>query len=402
MSEWNPDLPGSWGLGRVKSVAWRVTDGAHVSPDTDGGVFDFVSTRDLADGVIDFEGALKTTPETYEYMVRTGCRPRKGDVLFSKDGTVGETAVVQQNREFAVASSLVIVTPDPERLDSRFLNYVFRSKTAREQAASMMRGAGLPRLSVANLARIEVPIPPMLEQRAIADYLDRETAQIDTLIAKQDRLITTLRERSRSELELFASRFDGETIRMKRLFQPSSMTSKGGEEVLSVFRELGVVPKSSQEGNFNRTPEDVSRYLVVHTGDLVVNKMKAWQGSLGISQFGGIVSGDYEVARPISERLRSDFAHLYLRSPRLISEYAMRSTGIRPSQWRLYWDQLGEVEVIVPDPHVQANAVADLQKQQSAVNGLIAKAERFINLAKERRSALITAAVTGRIDVRAV
>jgi type I restriction enzyme, S subunit len=194
-SAWYPSLPVGWGRGRVKSIATRVTDGAHISPDTDGGVFDFVSTRDLNGGSIDFDGALKTTPETYEYMVKTGCQPYDGDVLFSKDGTVGETAVVRGGHLFVVASSLVIVSPDRERMLSDYLAYVFASKTAREEAASMMRGAGLPRLSVGNLARLEVPIPPLGEQRGIVAYLDKQTSKIDALILESERFIELARER---------------------------------------------------------------------------------------------------------------------------------------------------------------------------------------------------------------
>lgn len=194
-SSWYPTLPAGWGFGRVKSIATRVTDGAHISPDTDGGVFDFVSTRDLRAGSIDFDAALKTTPETYEYMVKTGCQPRDGDVLFSKDGTVGETAVIRGEHPFVVASSLVIISPDPTRMESEYLAYVFASKTAREQAASMMRGAGLPRLSVGNLGRVELPIPPLDEQRRITAFLDEQTAKTDTLIAESRRFIALSFER---------------------------------------------------------------------------------------------------------------------------------------------------------------------------------------------------------------
>lgn len=283
-------------------------------------------------------------------------------------------------------------------VEARYVVYALVASAA--ELAANGRGTTFMELSASQMAAVEVPFPPEAQQRAIADYLDRETAQIDTLIAKQDQLIATLHERSKSLLSAFASGVGGDLVKLKRLFHPSSETSRGGEEVLSVFREFGVVPKMSQDGNFNRTPEDVSRYLVVQGGDLVVNKMKAWQGSLGISQFDGIVSGDYEVARPIASRLTSEYAHLYLRSPRMIAEYAKRSIGIRPSQWRLYWDQLGEVEVRVPTLQEQSGAVARLQEQRSVIDALLAKAERFIQLAKERRSALITAAVTGQIDVR--
>lgn len=105
--------------------------------------------------------------------------------------------------------------------------------------------------------------------------------------------------------------------------------------------------------------------------------------------------------RPTNSRLRPKFAHLYLRSPRLIAEYALRSKGIRPSQWRLYWDEMGNIEIPVPSPENQDSIVERAEKQIAHIDSLIAETERFIELARERRSALITAAVTGQIDVRA-
>ncbi|MFC0314736.1 restriction endonuclease subunit S [Gordonia phosphorivorans] len=194
-SNWYPNLPSSWQFGRVKSFATRVTDGAHISPNTNGGVYDFVSTRDINAGNIDYDGSLKTSPETYEHMVRTGCRPELGDVLFSKDGTVGETAIVDEHREFVVASSLVIISPDPARLMSEFLAYALMSKASRDQAASMMRGAGLPRISVANLGRLELPLPPLEQQRRIVNDLNDHTAMLDTLIAETEKFVDLARER---------------------------------------------------------------------------------------------------------------------------------------------------------------------------------------------------------------
>ena len=88
MSEWYDNTPEHWHRARVKSIAENVTDGAHISPNTENGLYDFVSTRDVKNGTINFAGSLKTSKEAYEYMVKTGCRPNPGDILFSKDGTI--------------------------------------------------------------------------------------------------------------------------------------------------------------------------------------------------------------------------------------------------------------------------------------------------------------------------
>lgn len=192
---WYPVTPNGWARGRLKSFSGRITDGAHISPDTDAGEFPFVSTRDVKAGRVDLKGSLRTSRSSYEYLVRTGCRPQRGDVLFSKDGTVGEVAVVVDDQDFVVASSLIIVTPSLDDVSPEYLGYLLQARTSYEQAVAMMRGAGLPRLSVTNFAKMTVILPPLAAQSTIVRYLNAVTAKIDTLIAKAERFIELSKER---------------------------------------------------------------------------------------------------------------------------------------------------------------------------------------------------------------
>jgi type I restriction enzyme S subunit len=164
-----------------------------------------------------------------------------------------------------------------------------------------------------------------------------------------------------------------------------------------VYRDYGVIPKDSRDDNFNRTPDNVDKYLSVHPGDLVVNRMKAWQGSLGVSPHSGVVSPDYEVLRPTGSALLPQFAHLYLRSLGMITQYRVRSTGIRPAQWRLYWEDMGSIKMVVPSLADQEAFVTALDRAHAASATLIGKSDQFIALSKERRAALITAAVSGHL-----
>lgn len=298
-----------------------------------------------------------------------------------------------------MAHQRVYVLDGFKRMTPRFFYYAFSSMF------HLMALDGSARSTVDSVRRpmiadMPMPLPSWQEQDTIVRFLDGETAQIDTLIVEQERLIELLRERRTAVLDEVTSTAVGPMVKLKYLFRPSSVSNRPEEQVLSVYRDFGVVPKSSREGNFNRTPENVERYLLVQQGDLVVNRMKAWQGSLGISEHRGIVSGDYEVANPLTKRLLPQFAHLFLRSPRMVVEYSVRSTGIRPSQWRLYWDQMGSIEMPVPTNAAQVEIVAHIREQTTKIDSLLAESERFIELARERRSALITAAVTGQIDVR--
>lgn len=288
-----------------------------------------------------------------------------------------------------------VLFPHP-KVDGRWLTYSLNAV----DYSSVITGATRDKLTQGAMMSIPLLVPPLDQQHVIADYLDQETAQIDALVAKQESLLSLLAERKRSVLDHVLAEVEGESCRLRWLYRPSSEANSPDEEVLSVYREHGVIPKSSRSDNFNKTPENVDRYLLVRPDDLVVNKMKAWQGSLGVSSYCGIVSADYEVLRPSTTDLAPEFAHFLLRSPQMVVQYRVRSRGIRPSQWRLYWQDFADIEISVPPLDEQVRAASQITIETTRIDALIAKAEEHIAIAKERRSALITAAVTGQIDVR--
>ncbi len=193
--EWLGDVPGHWGVSAIKRYADKITDGAHVSPETENGVFHFVSTKDVGAESIDFENCLLTTEQSYESMVKTGCRPVVGDVLFSKDGTIGRTVVIREERDFVVASSLIIIRPTASLLDSDFLNCLCQSQGIANQVDCFVKGAGLPRLSIQNLTKVVGCFPPISEQKAITEFLVSQLTKFDTLTTEAQRAIALLQER---------------------------------------------------------------------------------------------------------------------------------------------------------------------------------------------------------------
>lgn len=318
-----------------------------------------------------------------------------GSVILSIRAPIGYVARTSTVAAFNQGCRAIVPS---DKHDARFVTYALIVEG--DFLDSIGRGTTFMEVSTSQLAEVRIPTPPLDEQKAIADNLDRETQRIDELIAEQRGLIETLRERKQAVVDAGAELAGFGNVRLRYLFTPSDERNRPNETVLSVYREYGVIPKGSRDGNHNVTPDDVSRYLLVRPDDLVVNRMKAWQGSLGVSEHRGIVSGDYEVLRPRTGRLLPNFAHLYLRSARMVGEYVVRSTGIRPSQWRLYWKQLADVEIPVPPMQKQREIVSFIEEQTARIDALIAESEDLIALSQERRAALITAAVTGQIDVR--
>ena len=402
--KWLGEVPTDWSGARLFEVAnaWTSNVDKHTvegqSPVRLCNYVDVYKNDSIVDS-LDFMAASATRDQIRKFRIR------QGDTLITKDSEtaddIGVPSFVEYEADDLICGyHLAIVRPRTSTVVPKFLYWVLDSEPTRRQWS--VTAAGVTRVGIrsTDLNKITIPLPSINEQRAIADFLDRETAQIDALVAKQGELQEFLAERKRSVLDDVLGSIAGERRRLRWMYRPSNVASNPDEEVLSVYREHGVIPKSSRSDNFNKTPENVDRYLLVRRGDLVVNKMKAWQGSLGVSAHRGIVSGDYEVLRPTTEDLDPEYAHFRLRSPEMILQYRLRSRGIRPSQWRLYWQDLADIEVIVPSLVDQRIAAVRIKSETAQIDALIAKAEEHIALAKERRSALITAAVTGRIDVR--
>ena len=312
----------------------------------------------------------------------------------------------------------VIFRPD-SKFYKKFIVYLFSSDEYFKHTGNLARGATMQRISRGLLGNIRVITPSLEEQTQIARFLDHETVRIDALIEEQQRLIELLKEKRQAVISHAVTKGLDSTVPMrdtgvewlgevpthwrnrkvKRLFTQSKRQGYTDMEVLSVYRDYGVIKKSSRDDNNNKTPDDLSLYQLVEAGDLVVNKMKAWQGSLGVSEYDGITSPDYVVYVP-SHCEVSKFLHYLLRASHMPKVYLSISNGIRPSQWRIEPEKFDQVEVFLPELKEQLEIVAHLDRQIAKINELILCCEQASNYFSERRSALISAAVTGKIDVR--
>ncbi|WP_435585864.1 restriction endonuclease subunit S [Micromonospora aurantiaca (nom. illeg.)] len=175
------------------------------------------------------------------------------------------------------------------------------------------------------------------------------------------------------------------------LYKRDKKTGFPAEELLSVYRDYGVIKKSERNDNWNRAGEDMSAYQLVEPGDLVLNKMKTWQGSLGVSSLRGIVSPAYFVYKPQTDD-DPRFLHYALRSVHCIGFYASISKGIRPNQWDLQPEMLDSMRVFLPDIDTQREIAASLAK----VDSMIATLDKLSDALRQRTAD--TAAVFGLID----
>ncbi|WP_314339936.1 restriction endonuclease subunit S [Acinetobacter guillouiae] len=177
------------------------------------------------------------------------------------------------------------------------------------------------------------------------------------------------------------------------MFTRTKRTNHPNELLLSVYRDYGVIPKNSRDDNHNRASEDLTPYQLVKPNDLVINKMKAWQGSIAISEYQGIVSPAYYIYEP-KQTYCSNYIHHLIRSVYFIQSYKNFSKGIRVNQWDLEHDAFTHINLLLPPLLEQQQIVSFLDSETSRIDNLIVKQEKLIEVLKEHRKSVISHAVT--------
>jgi type I restriction enzyme S subunit len=188
--------------------------------------------------------------------------------------------------------------------------------------------------------------------------------------------------------------FGWDTVYLGSVIELKSDKGHPNYQVLSVYRDYGVILKDSRDDNHNATALDTSGYKAVAPGDLVVNKMKAWQGSMGISNYKGIVSPAYITCNVRSDLFNSDYLHYLLRSHSYIGEYNRLSYGVRIGQWDMHYEDFKKITILIPPPEEQTAITNFLDCKTEQIDKAIEIKQKQIELLKERRQILIHKAVT--------
>jgi len=195
--EWIGKIPEGWKVNTLKHECKKITDGSHFSPKTIYGKgMPYITVSNVYDGKIDIEGSEKISIDDFRVLANNGCQPKIGDVLLSKDGTVGRTAVVKENN-FVVLSSLGILTPS-KSLQSGYLKYLLDSKLLQSYMEMVMAGSALRRITIYKIENLPCLVPPLSEQRSIASYLDAECSKIDRAASIVEKQIDAYKRLKRS------------------------------------------------------------------------------------------------------------------------------------------------------------------------------------------------------------
>ncbi len=357
---------------------------------------------------------------------RQGRILERGDLLLEKSGG-GETqpvgcVVLYDDSSAAVCSNFVARVQLRSDMCSSFWRYAHAAAYAvRLNTKSIKQTSGIQNLDAQAYLDERGPFPPIDEQFAIAAFLDLETAKIDALVAEQRRLMDLLREKRQAVISNAVTKglnadvpmkpsgveWLGDvpahwgTIQSRRLFRVRRELMRETDQQLTASQKYGIVLQSEfVEAEGRRVVETImgrDKLLHVEPNDFVIS-MRSFQGGIERSRLRGSISFHYVMLVPTKEVHPPFFAHL-LKSTSYIQALRATTDLIRDGQ-ELRYSHFAQVDLPVVPPLEQASIAAFLDEQTSRIDKLIDEAARLVQLLLERRSGLISAAVTGQIDVR--
>jgi hypothetical protein len=403
---WIGDVPSHW---EVVAIKWLtpVKRGASPRPIDDPIYFDdegewaWVRISDVSSAGV--SGVLRSTSQTLSELGSSlSVKIVPGELFVSIAATVGKPCIT---RIKCCIHDGFVYFPDLH-IDPWWLFRVF-------EAGECYRGLGKLgtqlNLNTDTIGGIKVPVPPPDEIQQILAYLDRETARIDTLIEEQQRLIEMLGERRQALIDASFSTLGGPTVQLRRFIKFLTSGSRGWGDYYADqgerFLRIGNLPRANLEirGDiqFVDLPADVTEgsRTMLQEGDLLFS-ITAYLGSVAV------VQGDW-VGAYVSQHVALCRLDHDLVDPRFIGWFMLTTTGqdqlnegaAGGTKMQLALDDVRGLRVPTAPTKEQSRVAAYLDQQTAKIDALIEETERFIGLARERRSALITAAVTGQIDV---
>ena len=407
---WGVDLPDDWRMGQMKH-AGRITLGKMLQPEGESSeeALYLRAANVQPDGILALDD-VKTMYFKSGELEQLALE--RGDVVVVEGGQGGYgRAAFIRNGLAGWGFQNSIMRLRPVRTDGRFLAYYLIAARGLGYVRAICNVVSMPHYTSEKLAATPVPLPPEIEQVAIADYLDHETAQIDALIGKQQQLIKTLHERRSTLISQTLLRYDS-AWPVDKLGRRTTIGN-------------GSTPRREQtnfwlDGEIPWLNSAVVNKSEVLSADQFVTLEALSQCHLSIVPPGSLLVG-------LTGQGRTRGMATLLRIPATVSQhvgfitpdpcwhpaYLLWSLKAQYQNLRSISDENGSTKggltcedlknVKLPRPPIddQVCIANSLDKQSGSLDMLILKAEQFITLARERRSALITAAVTGQIDVRA-
>jgi type I restriction enzyme S subunit len=402
--EWLGEVPGHWEVKRLKHNLRLLTE------KTD--------RRDHPVALENIEGWTGRFIPTETEFEGEGIAFDAGDILFGKLRPYLAKAYRAESPGEAVGD-FHVMRPRPD-IDSRFAQYQILNREFIAIVDGSTFGSKMPRASWEFVGGMKVTTPPLAEQTAIAEFLDRETGKIDELVAEQRRLMELLKEKRQAVISHAVTRGLNPAAPLKPsgiewlgdvpahwniergrfLFRKLEIPPEPEDGVVTAFRDGQVTLRANRRTDgFTMAVLEVG-YQRVRAGDLVIHGMDAFAGAIGVSESTGKCTPEYSVMTPTRPGIDNRYYAMILRLMAQRNYIFVICPSVRERAPRFRFEAFKDVHLPVPPIEEQQEIMRMIESISAETIALTAEAQRAIDLLQERRTALISAAVTGQIDVR--
>ena len=415
--EWIGEIPDSWNVKRLKVLASIQTGNTPPKENSSENYYAEQGFLWVKPDNLDNFNPIKTTNE---YLNNEGIKIARvvpaNTPLICCIGSIGKFGV--SNKSVAFNQQINAILFNKELVNTRFGLYYLSSKE--EQHWFYSNGNVVKILNAQNQGKICCTCPSMSEQEAIAGYLDRKCGAIDETIEKQKSVIEKLKEYKQSiitkavtkGLDKSAPMKDSgiewigqipqhwDTCKIKHKFYLSSeINYDPTATLLSLFTHIGVRPRTEMEDKGNKA-QTVIGYSLVKNGDIIVNKLLAWMGAIGLSDYNGATSPDYDIyrLRNVTDN-NAKYYHYLFRSNNFKDECYKYGRGIMLMRLRTYPEEF--LNIFIPNiTKAQQNDIVEfLDKKCSEIDKTIEDKEKLIEKLVEYKKSLIYECVTGKRKV---
>lgn len=429
--EWLGAIPKHWEAIRLKHITNQIIDGAHFTPTYVSEGIPFLRVTDIVqskNNSINLDN-IKFIPEEEHNTLSLRCKPKKGDLLYSKNGTIGVPRIVDWDFDFSIFVSLCLIKIIKQKINVKFLQYSLLGKLTETQINIGAKSNTVTNLHLDKIKEFWVSLPPLDEQETIACFLDYKTKQIDNLIAKKEALLEKLDEKRTALISHAVTKGLEPNVPMKdsgiewlgkipkhwdivRLKYLSSGVTVGivitpakyyVESGVSCLRSLNIKENRIDGNNLvfiSEESNEILRKSKIYTDDLVaVRTGQPGTTAVVTNTFNGTNCIDLIIIKK-SNKFISDFLCYQLNSLYCKHQFSSGTDGAIQQHFNI--ETACNLLILIPQIKEQEEITNYLDQKTSEIDQQKAKIKQAIELLKEYRTALITNAVTGKIDVRQV
>ncbi len=418
---WIENIPVGWELTKLGRICTIITDGTHQTPNYIEEGYPFISIKDISSGKIDFSDVKYISKEEHE-LLYAHAPVKKGDILFTRIGTLGVFVEVDTDVVFDFFVSVGMLRLKPNIINSHYLIHYLNSHAVENfiQAIKAGFGTAAPKYNLTDVKKTWVIVPPENEQNLIAQFLDKQCYEIDALYDDVQAEIETLEAYKQSVIAEAVTKglnkhvvmkdsgmawlpklpAHWEIIPSKYLFKNMDGRRRNGDEQLTASQKYGIITQADYMERENAkvvlATQKLDDWKHVEPNDFVIS-LRSFQGGLEMSEISGCITWHYVVLRA-THKIYPRFYKWLFKSSQYINALQGTCNFIRDGQ-DLRYSNFAQVPLYIPPLDEQEDIARFLDDRCAEIDKIITHKQEQLTILADYKKSLIYEYVTGKKEV---